>query len=54
LPWLSKSGKAVVIPAGTLDDDPQVKPEHNVYYADKAPWYRDVCELKKYAQLPIK
>jgi hypothetical protein len=26
LPWLGKSGKAVVIPAGSLDDDPQIRP----------------------------
>ena len=26
LPWLPKSGKAFIIPAGTLDDTPAIKP----------------------------
>ena len=54
LPWLTQSGKAIVIPAGTLDADPGQKPMHNIYYADKASWYVDVCELAKYDELPIK
>ena len=47
LPWTAKSGKAVIVPAGTLDDDPQTKPGQNVYFADKAPWYEEVDCLKK-------
>jgi hypothetical protein len=54
LPWLTKSGKAVIIPAGTLDEDPGVKPMHNIYYADKAPWYEEIGKLKKYDELPVK
>jgi len=54
LPWLTKSGRAVVIPAGTLDDDPESRPIHNIYYADKASWYKDVSALIKYDALPIK
>ncbi len=54
LPWLSQSGKAVVIPAGTLDEDPQVRPAHNIYYASRAPWYEDAGSLKKYDELPQK
>jgi len=45
LPWLIQSGKAVIVPAGTLDDDPQARPIHNVYYADRAPWYEDAGSL---------
>lgn len=54
LPWLSKTGKALVIPAGTLDDDPAARPEQNVYYADRAPWYEEAGSLKKYDALPGK
>lgn len=54
LPWLTKSGKAFIIPAGTLDEVPKMKPMHNIYYADKAGWYEDVCELIKYDELPVK
>ena len=54
LPWLTQGGKAVVVPAGTLDDDPKVRPIHNIFFADKAPWYKEVHDLKKYAELPVK
>ena len=54
LPWLAQSGKALVIPAGTLDDDPEARPIHNIYYADRAPWYEDAGSLKKYDALPVK
>ncbi len=54
LPWLTKSGKAVIVPAGTLDADPGVRPMHNIYYADRAPWYEEVGHLKKYDELPVK
>ena len=53
LPWLTKSGKAVVVPAGTLDDDPRAKPVHNIYFANRAPWFEDVGALKKYDALPV-
>lgn len=54
LPWLTKTKRAVIIPAGTLDDDPGVKPKQNIYYKDKASWYINVDDLVKYDELPIK
>lgn len=54
LPWLAKSGTAMIVPAGTLDDDPNVKPQYNIYYADKACWYEDLNSLVKYDELPSK
>lgn len=54
LPWLTQSGKAMIVPAGTLDGDPQVKPMNNIYYANKACWYENADDLVKYDALPIK
>lgn len=54
LPGLTKTGKAFIIPAGTLDDLPNLKPMHNIYYADKAGWYEVVCNLAKFDELPVK
>ena len=53
LPWLTKTGKAIIVTAGTLDDDPKEKPTHNVFMADKAPWYEEVGDLKQYEALPV-
>ena len=54
LPWQTKSGTAVVIPAGTLDDDPKIKPIHNIFYKNRAAWYEEVGDLKKYDEFPTK
>lgn len=54
LPWLAQTKKAMIVPAGTLDDDPKVKPVHNIFYVDKACWYENVDNLVKYDELPIK
>ena len=45
LPWLSRNGKYVLVPAGTLDEDPQSTPQRNIYSASRAPWYADVSSL---------
>ncbi|MEN8763846.1 MAG: GFA family protein [Thiogranum sp.] len=52
LPWLTKSGRAIVIPAGTLDTDPQAKPSQHIFYANKAAWFEKVDDLKTYRELP--
>ena len=54
LPWITQSRTAVIIPAGTLDDDPGVKPIHNIFFADKACWFEFANDLVKYDALPTK
>lgn len=54
LPWLSKSGKAVVIPAGTLNDHPGIQPSQNIFWGSRAPWYEEASELIKHDELPVK
>lgn len=52
LPWLAQSARSVVIPAGTLDQDPGIKPVHNIYWHDRAPWREDAGDLPQYDELP--
>jgi hypothetical protein len=54
LPWMTQRGKAVFIPAGTLDDDPNARPVHKIYYSNKAPWYEEAGDVVKYRELPVK
>jgi len=54
LPWLTKSSLAVVIPAGTLDEDPKIRPQQNIYTSDKAPWHIETHELPRFSQGPGK
>jgi len=51
LPWLSQSGTAVIIPAGTLDEDPGIRPTQNIFWKDRAPWLEAVDALPQYDEL---
>lgn len=52
LPWLGQTGRAVVIPAGTLDKDPGIRPSQNIFCASRALWYTDPASLPEYDELP--
>lgn len=52
LPWLGKTKKAVIVPAGTLDSDPGVRPSQNIFWGSKAVWYEEAAELVKHEELP--
>lgn len=52
LPWLVKTGKAVVVPAGTLDSDPMIRPMQNIYCDSSAVWYIEPNTLIRYEELP--
>lgn len=54
LPWLTKSGRSVVVPAGSLDEDPGIRPRHNIFLARKAPWYVTADTILQYEALPTK
>lgn len=50
LPWLSKSGRVIIVPAGTLDDDPGLKPEKNIFCGSRSQWYTAASDLPEYEQ----
>lgn len=54
LPWLTKTEKAVIIPAGTLDGDPDIRPQQNIFCDSQPQWYIEPNLLPKYDQLPPK
>lgn len=41
LPFLDRSGDMLFIPTGTLDSVPDIKPEANIFWAERAPWCDD-------------
>lgn len=52
LPWLSKSGHVVIIPAGTLDDDPGIKPTQNIFCNSNPAWYVEAASLPEHDEMP--
>ena len=54
LPWLNKTGSVVVVPAGTLDSDPKIKPAQNIYCGSAAIWYVEPNSVPRFEELPVK
>jgi hypothetical protein len=52
LPWRSRNGEFVLVPAGSLDQDPGARPERNIYWSSRAPWYVDVSHLPTFDEKP--
>ncbi len=52
LPWASKGGNVIIIPAGTLDDEVDIKPDKNIYCSSDATWYVEAADLPKHAAMP--
>ena len=53
MPWLGKSGKAVVVPAGSLEGDPEIRPFQNIFWGSRAVWYTEPGTLPEYEELPL-
>jgi hypothetical protein len=50
LPWLSRNGRYVLVPAGGLDDTPVERPEKNIYWGSRAEWYEGVSGLPTFEE----
>ena len=54
LPWLTQEGSNVVVPAGTLDDDPGIRPGQNIFWKSKAHWYEGTSDLRQSDEFPTR
>jgi hypothetical protein len=54
MPVLEDEEAHVAIPAGTLDDDPGVRPVVNIFVASKAPWFEISDGLPQFDEFPPK
>lgn len=52
LPWITRDGKWVLVTAGTLDQDPGVRPVQSIFWGSRAPWYILPSDLPAYDKLP--
>ncbi|MCL6417677.1 GFA family protein [Aestuariirhabdus sp. Z084] len=39
VPYVSASGKALIVPAGSLNEAPDMTPQDNIFWAERAEWY---------------
>lgn len=52
VPRLTRSGKVVVVPMGSLDDVPPFKPTDHIYWDSRAPWGCPSGGLATHAEYP--
>jgi hypothetical protein len=52
LPWENQPSTYVIVPVGTLDVDPEVRPERTIFWESRAAWYVPPHELPTFAELP--
>jgi len=54
LPNIQMDGKLLVVPAGSIDSDIDIKPQGHIYCASKANWDSELEKVPKYEKLPNK
>jgi hypothetical protein len=52
MPVVESDGAEVNIPAGTLDDDPGVRPMVHIFTGSKAPWFEITDALPQFSAFP--
>ncbi len=54
LPNIQMDGTLLVVPAGSLDSDVDIKPSGHIFYDSKANWDQDLEKAKKFKDYPNK
>lgn len=54
MPVAEDNGAEMNIPAGTLDDDPGVRPVVHIFVGSKAPWFDIEDALPQFNEFPPK
>ena len=52
LPYLQMDGKLLVVPAGSLDTEVDLKPGAHIFFSSKACWENELEEIKKFDKFP--
>ncbi|TVO75491.1 GFA family protein [Sedimenticola selenatireducens] len=52
VPCLSRNGLALNIPAGSLDEDPVIRPQDNIFWRDRGCWYDEGLVAPRFDEYP--
>lgn len=52
VPSLGRDGQRLLIPAGSLDTDPRIRPQMRIYVDSRAPWYENLETVTVYTGAP--
>ncbi len=54
LPFVTQSGTALIVPAGSLLDEPSIAPKANIFTEEKACWLDEGLQAQAFAGFPQK
>ncbi|WP_243109913.1 hypothetical protein [Clostridium sp. E02] len=52
MPNIQMDGNLLVVPAGSIDSDINIKPQGHIFFASKANWDADFETVPKFEELP--
>jgi hypothetical protein len=52
VPYLTKNGKWLVVPAGSLNENPSINPQDNIFWSERAGWYDEGLAAIHYEAFP--
>ena len=52
VPFISKGGDALIVPAGSLDETPKITPQDNIFWVDRAGWYDEAKQAAQFDGFP--
>lgn len=52
LPYLSQSGKSLIVPAGSLDTEPSKQPDAQIFCAEQTEWHKAGIKAREFPGFP--
>lgn len=53
LPHATRSGRELIVPAGSLGDDPGIRPAHHIFWDSRAVWCSAKEDLPQFTEYPV-
>ena len=52
VPGITRNGEIVLIPAGSLEQDPVIRPQSSIFWKDRAIWYDEGLSARRFDGYP--
>ncbi|WP_419812280.1 GFA family protein [Bacterioplanoides sp.] len=52
LPFVNKTKTSLIVPAGSLNEMPDIKPQANIFSSEEACWLKEGLEAKNFSGFP--
>ncbi|WP_440876772.1 GFA family protein [Thalassotalea sp. PLHSN55] len=52
VPYVSRDGAFLIVPAGYVEQDPEIRPSANIFWDEKPCWFEEGKSADKFSQYP--